>query len=349
MAVRLPPPSPAPWGEVMYNGLSMGAGTLVLFMGLLLGAAVLRADPHLAIVEKKAGEVGFYSSDGKRLAGVKVGQYPHEIVLSPDRRFAYVSDNGVLWMTNPGQGGNTISIIDLAARKRVGVIELGEYRRPHGMDIHGPTNRMVCTIENPDGMLLIDLTARKVVRKYDVQGTSPHMVIFDPGGEWAYVSNTGTHTLAAVHLATGEVKLIPTDERPQGAVFAADKRTLYLTNSDGHSISIIDATKKERVGAIRTGQGPGRIAITPDQKTLVYNLQAGQAVGFADIAARKEVARIDLGGNPLSLTMSGDGRHAYAGVQDQDKVFVISVPERKIVRVFQTPKDSGPDPVLPLP
>lgn len=317
-------------------------------MGLLAAAGGVSAEPHLLIVEKKAGEVGFYSSDGRRLGGVKVGQYPHEIVLSPDRKLAYVSDNGVLWMTNPGPGGNTISIIDVAARKRVGVIDLGQYRRPHGIDIHGPTNRMVSTVENPDGMLLIDLATRKVVRKYDVKGTSPHMVIFDPSGEWAYVSNTGTHTLAAVHLASGDVKLIPADERPQGAVFAADQKTLYLTNSGGNSISIIDTAKKERIGVIKTGKGPGRIAITPDQKTLVYNLQPGQAVGFADIATRKQVAEIDLGGNPLSLTMSADGRFAYAGVQDQDKIFVISVPQRRILQAFETPKDSGPDPVLPL-
>jgi hypothetical protein len=89
--------------------------------------------------------------------------------------------------------------------------------------------------------------------------------------------------------------------------------------------------------------------ITPDQKTLVYNLQPGNGVGFADIATRKELTRIDLTGNPLSLTMSADGKFAYAGVQDQDKVFVISVPDRKIVKTFQTPKEAGPDPILPLP
>jgi hypothetical protein len=35
-------------------------------------------------------------------------------------------------------------------------------------------------------------------------------------------------------------------------------------------------------------------------------------------------------------------------VQDQDKVFVISVRERRILRVFNTPKGAGPDPVIPL-
>jgi YVTN family beta-propeller protein len=187
-----------------------------------------------------------------------------------------------------------------------------------------------------------------VLRKYDVKGADPHMVLLAPDGQWAFVSNTASNTLAAVNLASGEVKLIETDARPQGAALSRDGKLIYLANSDGNSISIIDVASKKRMGTIATGKGTGRIAVTPDGSTLVYNLQAGEAVGFADIRSGKQIASVPLGGKPLSLLMAPDGRLAYAGVQDQDKIFVISVPERKIVRVIDTPKGSGPDPALPL-
>ncbi|MCS7026486.1 MAG: hypothetical protein NZV14_16940 [Bryobacteraceae bacterium] len=305
--------------------------------------------PHLVVVEKKAGAVGFYNPAGRRVAGVRVGVYPHEIVFSPDRKLAYVSDNGILWMQYAGEGGNTISIIDLVKRQKAGVIDLGTNRRPHGMDLDPKTNRLVCTTENPDGLLLIDLNRRQVLRRYDVQGEDPHMVLLGPDGKWAFVSNSSSNTVAAVELETGAVKLIPTDARPQGGVLSVDRKTIYITNSNGNSISIIDPEKKERIGTIATGRGPARIAMTPDGKTLVYNLQAGQAIGFADVSLRKQTAEIALGGDPLSLTLSPDGRYAFTGVQDQDKIFIISVPERKIVKVIATPKESGPDPVMPLP
>jgi YVTN family beta-propeller protein len=320
-----------------------------LFFGLTLASVSFAQKPSLAVVEKIAGAVGFYTADGKRIAGVPVGKHPHEIVLSPDKRFLYVSDNGILWMTEAGEGGNTISVIDLAGMKKAGVIDLGRYRRPHGMDIHPQSGRLAVTTENPDGLLLVDLSTRKIIRNYDVKGGDPHMVLLDHAGKWAYVSNTATNALAAVNLESGEVTPIPTDARPQGAAFSRDGKRIYLTNSDGNSISIIDVDKKTRIGRIATGKGPGRVAVTPDGKMLVYNLQPGEGVGFADIAAQKEISTIPLGGRPLSLTMSADGALAYAGVQDQDKVFVISVPEKKIVRVIQTPKGSGPDPALPLP
>lgn len=319
-----------------------------LLFGLLLCGAVACAETWV-VVEKVAGQVGFYSPEGKRLAGVKVGTHPHEIVLAPDGKHAYVSDNGILWMTYAGEGGNTISIVDVKARTKVGVIDLGKYRRPHGMTIVPKTGQLLSTTENPDGLVLVDPAQKKVLRFYDVKGADPHMVMLGPGAEYAYVSNTGTGTVAAVHLASGNVKLITVDARPQGGVLSADGRLLYITNSEGNSISIIDTAKNERVGTIATGQGPGRVVLTPDGKTLVYNLQQGSGAGFADVATRKEVKRISLPGKPLSLTTSPDTKYAFAGLQAEDKIAVISIAERRLVRVVDTPKGAGPDPVLVLP
>jgi YVTN family beta-propeller protein len=312
-------------------------------------AALFAAGPAaFAIVEKIAGQVGFYTAEGRRLAGVKVGEHPHEIVTSPDGKYLYISDNGILWMTYAGAGGNTISIIDRAKQTKAAVISLGEYRRPHGMAVDPASNRMVCTIENPSGLLLIDLAGRKVLRKYDTGGKAPHMVLLSKDGRYAFVSNTETATIGAVHLETGKVTVIPTAARPQGGVLSADGATAYITNSEGNAITILDTKGLKTLGTIATGKGPGRVAIAPDGRTLVYNLQAGEAVGFADIAGRKQTAVVPIGGAPLSLTLSHDGTHAYLGIQDQDKVVVVSIKDRKIARTFQTPPKAGPDPVLPL-
>ena len=214
---------------------------LVLLLAVLhVAQATPDERPALAVVEKISGSVGFYTAEGKRIGGVQVGVHPHEIILSPDRRYAYVSDNGILWMTNPSEGGNAISIIDLKSMKKAGVISLGNYRRPHGMDVDPKTGRLVVTIENPDGLLLVDLSERKVLRKYDVQGGDPHMVTLSRDGQHAFVSNTTTNTIAAVHLDTGKVTLIPTDARPQGGTLSRDGKRYYIANAEGNSIAIID-------------------------------------------------------------------------------------------------------------
>jgi YVTN family beta-propeller protein len=320
----------------------------IVLLGFLAPGALPAGDAALAVVEKIAGFVGFYTADGKRIGAAKIGAFPHEIVMSPDRRTLYVTDNGVLWMTDAGEGGNTISIVDTSSLKRTGVIDLGRYRRPHGIDIHPKSGLIAATTENPDGMVLVDPAKRKVIRFYDTQGGDSHMVVFDAAGEWAYVSNSATNTVAAIHLSTGKTQLIATGERPQGGVVSRDGKIVYFGNSTSNTISLIDTSAKKVAGVIRTSSGPSRLALTPDQKTMVYNLHPGDSVGVADVSARKEIGVVKVSGRAMSMTVSADGKLAYAGVQDQDKVFVISVPERRVVRVIDTPKGSGPDPALPL-
>jgi YVTN family beta-propeller protein len=312
------------------------------------GPALGEERPALAVVEKVAGRVGFYAEDGRRCGEVTVGKFPHEAVLSADGRTLYVSDNGVLWMTDEGDGGNTISVVDVRAKKKVAVIDLGRFRRPHGLALDSAGGRLLVTTEKPAGLLLIDVVQHKVMRDYNVQGRGPHMVAFGPDGQWAFVSNVDSNTVAAVHLETGRVTLIPTGGRPQGSVLAPDGSRLYVVNTGGDAITILDVLSQKAVGLISTGKGPGRIAITPDGKTLVYNLQGDRSIGFADVATARQVATVPIGGRSLSLTMTPGGKQVFAGVQDQDKVIVLSVPDRKVVQVIPTPRGAGPDPAIPL-
>jgi YVTN family beta-propeller protein len=322
------------------------------FAGLVLLAASGGAQPPkpaFAVIEKAAGRVGFYTAEGQRAGEAKVGAFPHEGVLSPDGRLLYVSENGVLWMTEDKDGTNTIGIVDVAAMKKVGEISLGRFRRPHGVALDAATGRLYATTERPFGLVMVDTVTRKLVRDYDVKGKAPHMVTLLPGGEWAFVSNNDSDDVAVVNLKSGETTLIPTGSQPQGSVLGPGAARLYVTNMNGAAITVIDVAHRQVVGKIPVGKGPGRIAITPDGKTLIYNVRFDEAVGFADIATGKQVATVALGGQPLSLTMSRDGKLAYSTVQDQDKGFIISVAGRKILRTFTLPKGSGPDPVIPLP
>lgn len=309
-------------------------------------AASERAD--LLVVEKKNNSVGFYSSSGRRVAAVLVGETPHEVAISRDGRFAFVSDNGVLWMDYEGPGGNTLSIIDLQSRRKVGIVPLGKYHRPHGITMDPGSSRAFVTSENPDGVVLVDLDARAVIQGFDTGGTDPHMATFGKDGRWVYVSNTGSGTVGAVHAASGELQLIEVGKGPQGSLLSGDGSTLWVTCLDEARIDIIDTAAKTRVGSIATGQGVNRVVATPDERLLVYSLQAGHAVGIADIDRREEVAQVALGGAPLSISLSRDGRFAFAGVQDSDQIWIVSVADREVVQVIDTPPGMGPDPVVEI-
>jgi DNA-binding beta-propeller fold protein YncE len=325
-------------------------GQSLLVLPLIFCATASFAQKAAFVVgEKVAGSIGFYDADFKRLGGVKVGSHPHEIALTPDKRTLYVADNGVLWMTETGPGENTVSVVDIASRRRVATIDLGKYRRPHGIAFDARTGQVLVSTEKPSQLLTLDPASRKVVRTYDVKGQAPHIVLLGPEDRWAYLSATDSGSLSAIDLKSGVVTVIPCGERPQGEIFSPDRKTIFVANSGGSSISMFDAAKKQRIGAIETGgKAPVRLVVAPDGKTLIYALQEGRSVGFADTATGKEMMQIPLAGRPVSMSLSLDGKVAYTSVQEEEKIYAISVAQRKILHIYDVPKGTGPDPVAPL-
>lgn len=315
---------------------------------LLLCLTAWAQNPTLLILHKGASSLGFYTEQGELVATVPVGSHPHEMVLAPDGRTLYITDNGTMRIEEAGTGGNTISIVDIAARRKTGEISLGKYHRPHGIDLDPKTGRVAVSTELPDRLLILDPKTRTIARDYDTKGRTSHMVALSADGRRAFVCNSTSNDVAAIDLASGKVKSIPVAARPEGSAMSGDGRFLYVANREGAKITIIDTAKQAVAGEIAAGKGPVRIALTPDGKQLVYACMHDRTIEIADPAARKVTGSVKLGGDPVSLSISPDGRRAYASAQDIDTVYVVSLADRKMIRTIKTPPGSGPDPVLEL-
>jgi len=300
---------------------------------------------ELMVLHKGGSSLGFYSEEGKLLATVPVGQHPHEMILSPDGKLLYITDNGTMKIEQAGTGGNTVSIVDVQARRKVGEVSLGTFRRPHGIDLDARTGRVAVSTELPDQLLIIDPSARTVVKTYATQGKTSHMVRFGLGATFAYVSNSSSASIAAVNLATGAVKPIGVGERPEGSVLSRDGKALYVACREAATVYAIDTAKNEVSGRIATAKGPVRIAVTP-AGMLVYATMHEPGVEIADPKTMKVVGRVPLPHPVVSLNLSPDGRRAYASAEDYQTVYVISVTDRKLLRQFQTAPGMNPDPVI---
>ena len=315
-------------------------------IALVVGFGLFAQNTTYLVLLKGTSALAYYSANGQLQATIPLGEHPHEMVFSPDRRTLYTTDNGTMRVENAGAGGNSLSIIDVGARKKVGEIVLGQFRRPHGVDVDPKTGRLVVTAENPDKLLLVDPNKRSVLKTFDTKGKTPHMVTFGPGAAWAYVSNSGSGSVAAVNVETGQTHVIATGARPEGSVLSRDGKELYVANRDGEGITVIDTTKQQAIALIQTGKGPVRIAITPDGSQLAYALMYEKKVAFADPKARRQTDYVLLPNQPVSCNLSRDGKFALVSAEEQNTIYVISVAEKKIVREIRTPQGTGPDPVF---
>ena len=139
----------------------------------ILSCALTAADTIYLALLKGASALAYLSPDGKVLATVPVGQHPHEMVFSKDRKYLYTSDNGIMRIEYAGKGGNSLSVIDIAARKKIGNIPLGEYYRPHGIDLSPETGMLAITSEGPDQLLLVDPVKRRSSKAFRYQREDP--------------------------------------------------------------------------------------------------------------------------------------------------------------------------------
>jgi YVTN family beta-propeller protein len=313
---------------------------------LVASLPLLAESPAYLILQKGKSSVAYYSMDGKLESTVPVGPHPHQMALSTDGRYLYITCEGATKTENPSSGGNSISIIDVNARKRMADINLGEFRRPHGIDLDPATGHLAVTTEQPDQLLLIDPVKRTVLRHFATRGNTSHMVTLGPGAKWAFVSNSGTSNVSAINLSTGASKLIATGNRPEGSVLSRNGKELYVCNRDGNSITVIDIDRQSAVATFPTGKGPVRIAITPDGNTLVYAMMQDRKIGFANPRTRAQIDYMILPETPASLRLAPNGLHAFTASEDSDVVYIISMTQKRIIQDIHTAEGAGPDPVL---
>lgn len=308
----------------------------------------IAADSTLLVLHKGHSSLGFYTPDGKLQKLVKLNQHPHEMVITPDRRFVYITENGTMRIENPGAGGNSVAIVDLKKRKLAGRVPTAKFRRPHGIDLDAKSGLLAVSTEAPDQLLLIDTSKRAIAKTFETKGRTSHMVTYSADAKWAFVSNSSSAGIGAVNLATGDVETIATGTRPEDSALSRDGRELYVCNREAAKISIIDTATRKLKGEISTGQGPVRIEVAPDG-TLVYALMHDKAIGFADAKAKRELTRVPVEGSPVSLHLSSDGTLAYAASEAIDLVHIVDVAARRLNRSFRTPAGYAPDPVMSLP
>ena len=254
-------------------------------------------DDHDAMAKPGAVWVIDTSTDAV-IAKVPVGMHPAHVVVSPDGRFAYITNGG----------DDTVSVIDTSAQRVVATIPVGKF--PHGLrispdgkqayvaNLKGGTVSVIDTVSQkevaqvpagkgpaqvgftPDGRLVlvslseenavavIDPATRKVIRKVAV-GAVPIQLYATPDSRTLLVANQGTRkkpgsTVSMIDLESFKVaKTVVTGAGAHGVAVDRDGRYAYVTNSYANSVSVLDIKNSKVVASVRVGKGPNGISVTP--------------------------------------------------------------------------------------
>lgn len=280
------------------------------------------------------------------IATVPVGVGPHEAAISPDGRWAVVTNYGD--RTAPG---HTLSVIDLAAAMPMVVrtIDLGEYRRPHGAAFIGSGSRLVVTSETSQRLVIVDFASGRVDTTLATNARGSHMVAVQRDGRRAWTANIQDGSVTEYDLlARRTVRTYPGASMNEGIAVTPGGVQLWVGSNDTHTVTVIDAAKGTPIATLEGFGFPYRIGISRSGRVAVVNDPVSNRIWLYEIATRRQLAEIDLskiqgvktttGGAPGQVGAGPEGvafdpiaDFAYVTLHGTNQVAAVDLTQNKVV------------------
>jgi YVTN family beta-propeller protein len=312
--------------------------THVLLLAAFASVPSFSFAAELLVLNKSDATLSFIDpSSGKTAATIATGEGPHEIEVSADGRLAFIGNYGA---RTPG---NSLSVVDIAARKELKRVDLGELRRPHGLAVSG--GHVYLTSEESRRIARYNPETQSVDWTFATGQEGTHMVLASRDGAKLFATNMGSNNVSVItRNSRGEwaQTLVTVGAGPEGLDLTPDGRSLWTAHSRDGGISIIDtASAKVTHTFDAKTQRSNRVKLTPDGKlALVSDLSGGELV-VIDAATRTERARLKVGRTPTGILIVPGGETAFVAVSGDDRLAVIDLKSLSVSRTLAT--GGGPD------
>jgi YVTN family beta-propeller protein len=268
-----------------------------------------------------------------------------DIAVSHKDRF-YTSD----------QFSNTVSVIDPADNKLLGVIRLGDatpanlsplYKGQllvHGMGF-SPDHRTLAVISVGSNSVTFIDTATNAIKHVTYVGRSPHEAFFTPDGKEVWVSVRGENYIAVLDGQTFKERIrITVPNGPGMTIFSPDGRYGYVCSSFSPETVVIATAEHKIAGQVKQ-ESPfcPDIAASPDGRQVWLTLKdVGKTMVFNARPPFDVVKVLDTGPitNHVNFARNANGQFAY-----------VTVGGLNAVKVFKTDtfEQVAMIPTMPLP
>jgi len=321
------------------------AGSLAVSGGVNLSSPTGAAG--LVMVDKMGGYVRFFDPATDRELGslrpsAEPDMRPHELAISPDHRWAYVTVYGDGVYGNNPHPGHTIAVIDLATREMAGMIDVAPYQAPHGIQVDA-AGRLYVTCDLSRKVLILDPKKRSIEAAIDVEGTG-HWIALVPSAHKIYVANKNDKPfISVIDLKLRKmIGVVPMPNGTQGIAASPDGKTVLAADFSEpylHVISTSTDAETDRIRVEGADKGVYKIFFTPDGSRVLTCLPSGQINIFsaADLHGPQRVVQ-SAGTGLMGFAFSADGKTALVGNHGEGTVSRIDLESATVLGTFPVGK-----------
>ena len=307
----------------------------------LLAASASAQQSRLLVAEKGQQSLAIIDPvSGKVLASVpEGGTTGHEVIASPDGRFAYVPIYGNSGVGKPGTDGRTLTVIDVATQKVVNVVDFGHGVRPHCPLIGPKDGLLYVTTELNQTITLIDPKTLKIVGYIPTGQPESHMLALSHDGLRGYTANVGPGTVSVLDIKARKVlKIVQISSNTQRISISPDDHWVFTADQTKPELVMIDTTKnaiawRRPLEGVAYGTAP-----TPDGRWLLITLPDQNKIAVFDVKAMKVVRSVAVGDYPQEIIVRPDGKAAYVSCEKSNQVAEINLENWTVTRLIATGK-----------
>jgi YVTN family beta-propeller protein len=311
---------------------------LIFILSFFLFSTSAFAQNNLLLLNK-AGNSAWQlnAATGERLAVYETGIAPHEVAVSPDKKWAAITNYG------DEEPGNTLTVIDLQSQEVAKTISLNSFQRPHGIEWFSDNRRVVVSAEEQQSVIIVDIIEEKVLYDIKTNEEISHMVELSKDEQRIYVTNLGSGSLTVLDVSGRKIiKTIETGQGTEGLTLANNGKELWITNRASDTISILDTEMLEIINTMTSEGFPIRAETSPNGKYVaVSNARASSTTVF-DTDTKDKLATISTKtpgikeGMPIGLIFSSDNSRLFVANSNADQIVVISTNSWKVIETFKT-------------
>jgi YVTN family beta-propeller protein len=270
--------------------------------------------------EAAAGSQGSLSilnaNNNSVAATIPLHKQPLSIDVAADGKLAYIANSG----------SNTISVIDLIARREVAQIGTGEEPVEAGLSPDGKT--LVVPNRRGSSVSIIDVKSQRVRAVFEDCPGAANAVIL-PDSSKAFVACSAGHQVMAVMLADSKFNsggpdrmesLMDVGRAPLQLALKPDGGELFVSNAQSDTISEIVTTTDDVGGAYLIGDDPVQGIVSADNSLLYVAAAHSSEVTMYSILDGR---RASFPENPSGSIHVGDGPSAMAFSTAGHLLFVV--------------------------
>ena len=253
---------------------------LVAFAVIPAGGPAQTPSPALLVVHQGENTLSIVDPSTRKVMGrVPTVDHGHSVAVSGDGKTAYVVN-----FSEGGRPGNSVSVVDLAARKEVRRIDLGPLTYPHGMFVAG--GKVYFTAQGSKAIGRFDPATSKVDLAPGTGQNGTHNLVVSKDLNHIFAANMGSGSITAFERVTGKavanaagdwnITVIPVGPAPQAIDMSPDGTEVWTGHGGDGGVSIIDvATNKLKQTIKLPYQGYNHLQFTPDGRRVILSHPKG--------------------------------------------------------------------------